>query len=105
MLVGAVLRYLAVAHFGRGRGNFVEGEAPSFWQSEVEKAVAAQGGDLPRLWQAVRSAPGKDEAAGLLVPVVARVTDNVLACLYPRAALLAGAPPASTGSDTGQTVR
>jgi hypothetical protein len=105
MLVGAVLRYLAVAHFGRGRGNFVEGEAPSFWQSEVEKAVAAQGGDLPRLWQAVRSAPGKDEAAGLLVPVVARVTDNVLSCLYPRAALLAGAPPASTGSDTGQTVR
>ncbi|UUZ56255.1 hypothetical protein LP419_14035 [Massilia sp. H-1] len=40
LLTGSVLRYLAVAHFGRGRGNFVEGEAPAFWQAEVEAAVA-----------------------------------------------------------------
>ncbi|MEJ7807293.1 MAG: DUF3482 domain-containing protein, partial [Telluria sp.] len=40
LLVGSVLRYLAVAHFGRGRGNFVEGEAPAFWQAEVEAAAA-----------------------------------------------------------------
>jgi hypothetical protein len=46
--VGGILRYLAVAHFGRGRGNFVEGEAPAFWQVEVEKAVADQAGTCPR---------------------------------------------------------
>ena len=39
MLVGAVLRYLAVAHFGRGRGNYVESEAPPFWQAEAEQAI------------------------------------------------------------------
>ena len=46
LLVGSVLRYLAVAHFGRGRGNFVEGEAPPFWQAEVERRVAAHEAEL-----------------------------------------------------------
>ncbi|WP_229425393.1 DUF3482 domain-containing protein [Massilia sp. Se16.2.3] len=54
LLVGAVLRYLAVAHFGRGRGNYVEGEAPPFWQAEVEAVLAAQGADLPALWRDAR---------------------------------------------------
>jgi hypothetical protein len=97
MLVGAILRYLAVAHFGRGRGNFVEGEAPPFWQAEVERAVADHAGDLPALWRKVREAPSLDAAAELLVPVVTRVADAVLAHLYPHAAL---EPAAASGTDT-----
>lgn len=83
LLVGAVLRYLAVAHFGRGRGNYVESEAPAFWQAEVEQALAAQGGDLPALWRTVRAAPDLEAALAPVHAVVTRVTDATLARLYP----------------------
>jgi hypothetical protein len=86
LLVGSVLRYLAVAHFGRGRGNFVEGEAPSFWQAEVERSVARHEAELAPLWKAVRAAP---DAAGAAAPVQAllgRVTVETLEHLYPETA-------------------
>ena len=68
LLVGAILRYLAVAHFGRGRGNYVESEAPPFWQAEVEQALAARGADPAALWQAVRAAPDPARQAAWLRP-------------------------------------
>ena len=83
LLVGAVLRYLAVAHFGRGRGNYVESEAPAFWQAEVEEALKTHGGDLPALWRTVRAAPSLEAAIEPLNAVVTRVLDATLARLYP----------------------
>lgn len=83
LLVATVLRYLAVAHFGRGRGNFVEGEAPAFWQTEVETAVEQQGGDMAGLWQQLRQ--GDVKAAGQLEDVLTRVTSRTLERLYPGA--------------------
>lgn len=85
LLVGAVLRYLAVAHFGRGRGNYVEGEAPAFWQSEVEAALAAQGGTAS-LWQEVRAAPDLAAASARLFNIVESVVNVTLLRLYPGAA-------------------
>jgi hypothetical protein len=82
LLVGSVLRYLAVAHFGRGRGNFVEGEAPPFWQGEVERAVG-ECADLPKLWRHVRDSSSAEAAAALALPVIAEVTGKTLARLYP----------------------
>ncbi len=35
----AILLYLAVAHFGRGRGQWEESESPSFWKGTVEKIL------------------------------------------------------------------
>ena len=87
MLVGAVLRYLAVAHFGRGRGNFVESESPAFWQAEVEHAAAAAMHDEASLWEQVRGAGDTAVAARLLAPVLQQITDAVFAHLYPHAAL------------------
>lgn len=86
LLVGAVLRYLAVAHFGRGRGQFVEGEAPAFWQAEVEQALARREADLARLWKAVRSAPDEAGAAQLVLEVLGPVTTETLERLYPGSA-------------------
>jgi hypothetical protein len=86
LLVGAVLRYLAVAHFGRGRGNFVEGEAPAFWQAEVEAALARREADLARLWKAVRAAADEDAATQLVREVVAKVAAETLERLYPESA-------------------
>nr|WP_314547687.1 GTPase domain-containing protein [uncultured Massilia sp.] len=83
LLVGSVLRYLAVAHFGRGRGNFVEGEAPPFWQAEVEAALARREAELAPLWKAVREAPDAATAATRIQALVGQVTVETLERLYP----------------------
>jgi hypothetical protein len=83
LMVGAMLRYLAVAHFGRGRGNWVEGEAPAFWQREAEQALAAQGAAHPDLWNAVRAASDAEAAARLLEAVLVPATNATLGKLYP----------------------
>ncbi len=83
LLVGAVLRYLAVAHFGRGRGNFVESEAPAFWQAAVERHASAHAQALARAWELARAGAG-DEATALIEGVATEVTTATLAQLYPR---------------------
>jgi hypothetical protein len=86
LLVGSVLRYLAVAHFGRGRGNFVEGEAPPFWQAEVEGALARRETELEGLWRTVRSAPDAAAAAKAVQALLGQVTVETLERLYPETA-------------------
>ncbi|WP_313707095.1 DUF3482 domain-containing protein [Massilia sp.] len=102
LLVGAVLRYLAVAHFGRGRGNYVESEAPAFWQAEVEQALAAHGGDLPALWRTVRAAPSLEAAIAPVNALVTPVVDATLARLYPGFALAPPAPEPISGTGTAR---
>jgi hypothetical protein len=86
LLVGSVLRYLAVAHFGRGRGNFVEGEAPPFWQAEVEGSVARHEAELAPLWNAVRAAPDAAAATAPVQTLLGRVIVETLERLYPETA-------------------
>lgn len=38
----AMLRYLAVAHFGRGRGEWIESEFPSHWGPLIDAVIAGQ---------------------------------------------------------------
>lgn len=81
LLVSSILRYLSVAHFGRGRGNFVDSEAPAFWQAEVEDAVALHASQTVGLWEAMRiDEPG---AQARLEAVVSGVARRVLSRLYP----------------------
>ena len=101
LLVGAVLRYLAVAHYGRGRGNYVESEAPAFWQAEVEEALKTHGGDLPALWRSVRAAPSLEAAIEPVNAVVTRVLDATLARLYPGFKLIQAEPRPEPISGTG----
>jgi hypothetical protein len=103
LLVGSVLRYLAVAHFGRGRGNFVEGEAPPFWQAEVEAAVAQQEPELDALWQALRTESEGGKAAARAEQLVTAVASRALSRLYPDTpvdtpTVTPGSPPASTAT-------
>jgi hypothetical protein len=102
MLVGSVLRYLAVAHFGRGRGNFVEGEAPPFWQAEVERACTEHGGDMAAMWRSARAAADSAGAAALVAPTVTRIADVVLARLYPHAMLAPAAQGQASGTSTAR---
>ncbi|HEX8610434.1 MAG TPA: DUF3482 domain-containing protein [Telluria sp.] len=83
LLVSSILRYLAVAHFGRGRGNFVEGEAPAFWQAEVEGAAAQQAGRLAELWQALRTEGDAGKAGAEVEAIATAVARATLEKLYP----------------------
>jgi hypothetical protein len=80
------LRTLPVAHFGRGRGNFVEGEAPPFWQAEVEGSVARHEAELAPLWNAVRAAPDAAAATAPVQTLLGRVIVETLERLYPETA-------------------
>jgi hypothetical protein len=80
LLLSSVLRYLAVAHFGRGRGNFVEGEAPAFWQEEVEAAVAAREEQVADLWRQLREAEAPELAPASAL--FSAITKEVLERLY-----------------------
>ncbi len=90
LLVAAILRYLAVAHFGRGRGNFVEGEAPSFWQAEVERAVALHADALGHAWREVRAEPDAGKAKARLDAIVTGIAARTLEQLYPGSPLFRG---------------
>ncbi|MBL8279590.1 MAG: GTPase domain-containing protein [Pelomonas sp.] len=91
----ALLRYLAVAHYGRGRGEWAEAEAPPHWPGAVAAALAARQPDFERLWKARserQSAPEEAERlAAALQPLLAEVLRETLARLYPKAPVR-GAP-------------
>lgn len=50
LLQEALLKYLAVAHFGRGRGDFVHEDLPPEWQTLCTHVVAEYAEALNALW-------------------------------------------------------
>ncbi len=93
LAAAAILRYLAVAHFGRGRGPYQEGQAPLFWREEVIRAVGEQRETLHMLWenavQCEDSAQLQSDLQGSLAAATARVLDRLYPGRVP-AALLEG---------------
>ena len=93
----ALLRYLAVAHFGRGRGDWAEGEAPAHWRETVAQALAPHRAALTALWQGrSKKRDGSDSPTALaaaLTPIVGAALRDALARLYPQATALAFGPP------------
>ena len=85
LLVASLLCYLAVAHFGRGRGNFVEAEAPAFWQQEVEAALTRHEAELAGAWRALHAELTAQKAVSLFTPTLVRVASDLLRRLYPDA--------------------
>ncbi|WP_448811156.1 DUF3482 domain-containing protein [Agromyces bauzanensis] len=51
LVTSALLRYLAVAHYGRGRGAWKQGEYPPFWRRLVVDAVIARQAELAEVWR------------------------------------------------------
>jgi GTPase SAR1 family protein len=89
-VAAALMRYLAVAHFGRGRGEFVSGVAPAHWQEAVQQALgrrrarldAVLGEALSGSKTASKTASETTIAAALL-PILTASTEEVLTHLYP----------------------
>ena len=50
LVTSALLRYLAVAHYGRGRGAWRQGEYPPHWRPMVVDAVVAEQDRLAVIW-------------------------------------------------------
>ncbi len=78
LVKAALLRYLAVAHFGRGRGRWQDSEVPEFWKQVVDAAAWSRREAFER---ALRS-----QAASLddsLSVEFLRLARDVLVRLYP----------------------
>jgi hypothetical protein len=82
LVTAAGLRYLAVAHFGRGRGDFVASEHPGHWRPAVETSVAGQSAALAEVWSAAASGEYPAELAERLRPIITSILREVLAKLY-----------------------
>jgi hypothetical protein len=87
MVEAALLRLLAVEHFGRGRGDWVQGEAPPHWAGVVAGALAPLREALDAAWSERSARPPADTAqlAARLAPVVSDAARASLRELYPDA--------------------
>ena len=87
----ALLGYLAVAHFGRGRGEWTEVQPPAFWVERIEAALVPQWVKLHAVWEkaskASTTASAEDSQAELKT-ILLQSSQVVLQSLYPEAGLL-----------------
>jgi hypothetical protein len=83
LVAALLLRYLAVAHHGRGGGEWRERECPPFWSTLAGEIVAAHAADIARAWSQRKdptaSAALERECARLMHGVVWQALDR----LYP----------------------
>jgi hypothetical protein len=85
----ALLRYLAVAHYGRGRGEWSQSEHPVFWKDAVAEAVIRRRDALQAIWaeRGGECDPGRlsamleNEFAGAMLDVLDRLYPGHLAAL------------------------
>lgn len=82
-----IIRYLAVAHFGRGQGQYVaDPEDPRFWIDKVKTLVAGQRATLHELWIRLREqelTPGTDKTPTQLAALLTSITLELLWSTYP----------------------
>lgn len=82
----ALLRYLAVAHFGRGRGDWAAGEYPPHWASLVEELCGRYRSGLEKIWQMAQEDKSAEAVAEALQPILLAAMRELLSRLYPNAA-------------------
>jgi hypothetical protein len=89
LVEAGLLRYLAVAHFGRGRGDWTQGEAPAHWREVVDAALLPQRQALAELWRGrsnrLDNAGEAETLATALQPRLAAAARAALERLYPGA--------------------
>lgn len=86
LVTSSLLRYLAVAHYGRGRGAWTEGEYPPHWRPMVVEAVVDERERLAGLWAGLREAGADDgRMRGELDRVLRALALDLLERLYPGA--------------------
>lgn len=85
LVISALVRYLAVAHYGRGRGEWIETEYPAFWGPLVARIVDARREAFARVWaQRTPSCDANAITESLRVEIAAAARE-LLDALYPDA--------------------
>jgi GTPase Era involved in 16S rRNA processing len=87
-----LLCYLAVAHFGRGRGEWEDGEHPEHWREVVQEAVGMEQERLEQLWKEVgdpKSGRTADQIEEDLRSILTAACAKCLRELYPKVEVFA----------------
>ncbi len=85
LAVAALLAYLAVAHYGRGRGEWTPSEAPAHWQATVSDLLSSRRDEFAGLWNQRRDASDVDAFAEQLAAPLTEAARAILRQLYPSA--------------------
>ena len=86
LLASALLSYLAVAHYGRGRGDWSPSEHPAHWQQTVSELLEQQRSDWRRLWS-IRKPGRPEQIAAAIHQMLLETLIMLLRTLYPQADL------------------
>jgi hypothetical protein len=97
LAASALLAYLAVAHYGRGRGDWTPSEHPAHWHDVVSSVLLEHRAALASIWAQRAGNRAEQELAAALEPQLAQATRAVLARLYPDRRL---APPPGSPQST-----
>ncbi|MCC7548144.1 MAG: GTPase domain-containing protein [Burkholderiales bacterium] len=81
-----LLTYLAVAHFGRGRGEWHESEHPPFWREAVREELDARRQSLREIVGTSRDANEEAHLTAQLHPLLRAAVRSLTRRLYPKAA-------------------
>lgn len=85
----AVLRYIAVAHFGRGRGAYDGRPTPDRWRTSASSIRSAQAEAWARAWKrSQEDGANRAEAARAVRPLLETTLRQLLRDAYPAAAEL-----------------
>ncbi len=80
----ALLCYLAVAHYGRGRGEWQDSEPPPRWRLAVRETASGHRKPLDAIWKAAGKSPDHDALRAAAEKLLKTCTVEVLSRLYPR---------------------
>ena len=79
----ALLGYLAVAHFGRGRGAWIDAEPPAFWLERIDAALSSQLDVLHGLWASAAESHASPKFQAQLLAILVQTSQTLLLSLYP----------------------
>jgi len=83
IMESAILRYLAVAHFGRGRGEWTESEHPKIWRAVVADVIEAGGSDIRKAVELTVSTISREDNP--IGKTLSELAEKTLTQLYPKA--------------------
>jgi len=83
LTVTALLGYLAVAHYGRGRGDWSPSEHPPHWRSVVEAELRERQAAFEHAWTLRDEPDARDAIAAALDPLLAETALAILEARYP----------------------
>lgn len=81
----SLMLYLAIAHYGRGQGEWRRKEAPEYWRLPVADAIQRNQEQIDRLWVRSDSEGAALDKRNAYETLLKQVTVEVLQRLYPEA--------------------